>query len=89
MDNAAAKYLAESLDNCSNNVSHIIVQLNFIQQEVLSGTIEVKYINTDYQIADILTKPLANEKVSRLREVLLEGFINSHIDEIDLKKRQR
>jgi hypothetical protein len=89
MDNAAAKYLAESLDNCSNNFSHIIVKLNFIQQEVLSGTIEVKYINTDYQIADILTKPLANEKFSQLRKILLEGFKNSPIDEVHLKKRPR
>jgi hypothetical protein len=71
MDKAAAKYLAESLDNCSNNVSHIIVKINFIQQEVLSGSIEVKYINTDHQIADILTKPLANAKFSQLKKVLL------------------
>jgi hypothetical protein len=89
MDNAAAKYLAESLDNCSNNVSRIIVKLNFIQQEVLSGTIEVKYINTDYQIADILTKSLANENISQLRKIFLEGFNNSLIDEVHLKKRPR
>jgi hypothetical protein len=44
-NNAAAKYLAESLNNYRNNVSHIVGKLNFIQQEVLSGTIEFKLIN--------------------------------------------
>jgi hypothetical protein len=46
VDNSAAKYLAEAMDN-SDNVAHMIVRLNFIQQEVLNKTVEIKYINTE------------------------------------------
>jgi hypothetical protein len=53
VDNISANYLAESLDNCSNNVSHIIVRLNYIQQEVLAKTVEIKFIGIDDQVADI------------------------------------
>jgi hypothetical protein len=31
VDNIAAKYLAESLDNISNNVGHLVVELNYIE----------------------------------------------------------
>jgi hypothetical protein len=59
VDNIAAKYLAESLDNISNNVGHLVVELNYIKEQVLNGIIEIKYMKTGDQVADILTKPLA------------------------------
>jgi hypothetical protein len=74
VDNVSAKYLAESLDNCSNNVCHIIVRLNYIQQEVLAKTVEIKFIRTDHQVVDILTKPLAEDKFLKFRNCLLNGF---------------
>jgi hypothetical protein len=74
VDNISAKYLAELLHNCSNNVSHIIVRLNYIQQEVLAKTVEIKFIGTDDQVTDILTKPLAEEKFLKFRNDLLNGF---------------
>jgi hypothetical protein len=42
------------MDN-SNNVAHMTVRLNFIQQEVLNETVEIKYINTENQVTDLLT----------------------------------
>jgi hypothetical protein len=47
IDNIAAKFLAESLDNISNNVGHLVVELNYIKEQVSKGIIEIKYINTD------------------------------------------
>jgi hypothetical protein len=32
VDNTAAKYLAESLDNISNNVDHLVVEPNYIKK---------------------------------------------------------
>jgi hypothetical protein len=71
VDNIAAKYLAESLDNISNNVGHLVVELNNIKERVLNGIIEIKYINTDDQVADILTKPLASKQFNHLKHYLL------------------
>jgi hypothetical protein len=88
-DNAATKYLAEALDNVSNNVAHLVVKINFIQEQVANGTIAIKYINTENQVADILTKPLAQKKIMSLRKYLLDGFDNQPISERMLRKRKR
>jgi hypothetical protein len=89
VDNISAKYLAELLDNCSNNVSHIIVILNYIQKEVLAKTVEIKFIGTDHQVADILTKPLAEKKFLKFRNYLLNGFNGIPPESILTKKRKR
>jgi hypothetical protein len=54
VDNAAPKYLAEALDK----LAHMVVKINFIQEQVANGTIAIKYINTENQVSDTLTKPL-------------------------------
>jgi hypothetical protein len=52
----------------------MMMRINYIYQEVLAKTIEVKYINTHNQVADILTKPLALEQYAVLIDRLLRGF---------------
>jgi hypothetical protein len=89
VDNAATKYLAEALDNVSNNVAHLVVKINFIQEQVANGNIAIKYINTENQVADILTKPLPQKQFTYLRKYLLDGFDNQPISEIMLRKRKR
>jgi hypothetical protein len=54
----------------SNNVAHMVVKINFIQEQVANGTIAIKYINTENQVADILTKPLAQIQFTYLRKYL-------------------
>jgi hypothetical protein len=53
---------------------HMMMRINYIYQEILAKTVEVKYINTHNQVADILTKPLALEQYAVLSDRLLRRF---------------
>ncbi|GJT41683.1 retrovirus-related pol polyprotein from transposon TNT 1-94 [Tanacetum coccineum] len=51
---------------CCNNVQHsgskhIDIRFHFIKEHVKNGVIELYFVNTEYQLADIFTKPLARE----------------------------
>ena len=67
----------------------MVVKINFIQEQVANGNIAIKYINTENQVADILTKPLPQKQFTYLRKYLLDGFDNQPISEIMLRKRKR
>ena len=47
---------------------HIETRYHFIRENVESGKIVVDYVNTDDQLADILTKPLGRTKFQTLRK---------------------
>ncbi|KAF7810522.1 putative mitochondrial protein [Senna tora] len=49
---------------------HVEVHYHYIREKVLRGDIEVKYISTDNQIADIFTKGLSGTKFEDFREKL-------------------
>ena len=49
---------------------HIAKFYHFVRDQCLSGDIELSGIGTDYQVADIHTKPLAHAKFRAFREVL-------------------
>ena len=58
---------------CKNPVfhdrsKHIETRYHFIRESIDSGQIAVEYINTEDQLADILTKPLRRIKFQGLRE---------------------
>lgn len=72
-DSKAAEYLSESY-NISHKTAHIVMRLNFIHQEVQKGTVKLKYVNTENQVADILTKQLPTKQFLRLRNFLFKGF---------------
>ena len=55
VDNTAAITLSEKF-NLSNNSAHLVTKLNYIHQEIMNGSVKLQYINTENQIADILTK---------------------------------
>ncbi|GJY76147.1 retrovirus-related pol polyprotein from transposon TNT 1-94 [Tanacetum coccineum] len=51
---------------CCNNVQHsrskyIDIKFHFIKEHVEKGVIELYFVNTEYQLADIFTKALARE----------------------------
>ena len=50
------------------------VTLNFIHEHVQTGTIALRYINTENNVADVLTKPLAADKFDKHSESLSRGF---------------
>ncbi|GKF74951.1 hypothetical protein Tco_0224395 [Tanacetum coccineum] len=60
---------------CCNNVQHsrakhIDVYYHFIKEQVENGVVELYFVRTEYQLADIFTKPLPRERFNFLIEKL-------------------
>nr|GEY66094.1 retrovirus-related Pol polyprotein from transposon TNT 1-94 [Tanacetum cinerariifolium] len=60
---------------CCNNVQrprakHIDVRYHFIKEHVENGIVELYFVWTEYQVADIFTKPLPRERFNFLIEKL-------------------
>ncbi|GJX23738.1 retrovirus-related pol polyprotein from transposon TNT 1-94 [Tanacetum coccineum] len=60
---------------CCNNVQHsrakhIDVRYHFIKEQVGNGIVELYFVRTEYQLADIFTKPLLRERFNFLIEKL-------------------
>nr|GFA23267.1 retrovirus-related Pol polyprotein from transposon TNT 1-94 [Tanacetum cinerariifolium] len=60
---------------CCNNVQHsrakhIDVRYHFIKEQVKNGIVKLYFVQTEYQLAGIFTKPLPREKFSFLIEKL-------------------
>ncbi|GJV42919.1 retrovirus-related pol polyprotein from transposon TNT 1-94 [Tanacetum coccineum] len=56
---------------CCNNVEHsrskhIDIRFHFIKEQVENGVVELYYVNTEYQLADIFTKALCREIIEFL-----------------------
>ncbi|GKA01368.1 hypothetical protein Tco_0674033 [Tanacetum coccineum] len=56
---------------CCNNVQHsrskhIDIRFHFIKEHAENGVIELYFVNTEYQLADIFTKPLGREIIEFL-----------------------
>nr|GEZ08305.1 retrotransposon protein, putative, unclassified [Tanacetum cinerariifolium] len=60
---------------CCNSVQHsrakhIDVRYHFIKEQVENGIVELYFVRTEYQLADIFTKPLPRERFNFLIEKL-------------------
>ncbi|GJZ46708.1 hypothetical protein Tco_0600542 [Tanacetum coccineum] len=56
---------------CCNNVQHsrskhIDIRFHFIKEHVKNGVIELYFVNTEYQLADIFTKALGRNRIEFL-----------------------
>ena len=49
---------------------HIEVHYHFVHKQVLSGEVELRYVRTDRQVADIFTKVLGSDKLQHFSEML-------------------
>jgi hypothetical protein len=49
---------------------HIKVHYHFVHERVLSGEVELQYVPTDRQMADIFTKPLGLDKLRQFSGAL-------------------
>ena len=49
---------------------HIEVHYHFVREKVLDGTIEMVYVSTQDQVADIFTKALPHDKHCKFRDML-------------------
>ncbi|GJZ07217.1 retrovirus-related pol polyprotein from transposon TNT 1-94 [Tanacetum coccineum] len=64
-DNKSA--IALSCNNVQHSRSkHIDIRFHFIKEHVENGVIELYFVNTEYQLADIFTKPLCKERIEFL-----------------------
>ncbi|GJT44329.1 retrovirus-related pol polyprotein from transposon TNT 1-94 [Tanacetum coccineum] len=78
---------------CCNNVQHsrskhIDIRFHFIKEHVENGVIELYFVNTEYQLADIFTKALGREGIEFLINKLgLRSFtpetLKQLADEVD------
>ncbi|GJV56591.1 retrovirus-related pol polyprotein from transposon TNT 1-94 [Tanacetum coccineum] len=73
---------------CCNNVQHsrakhIDIHYHFIKEQVENGIVELYFIQTEYQLADIFTKPLPRERfnflIDKLKNQLDIGKCNERI----------
>jgi hypothetical protein len=87
VDNQSAKILVDQY-RLGNNSSHMVMRLNYIHQEILNKHIEVKFIDTTNQVADILTKLLPITPFLKLRKILLTGHNNVPPTAIIKKSKQ-
>ncbi|GJW45592.1 hypothetical protein Tco_0077238 [Tanacetum coccineum] len=60
---------------CCNNVQHsrakhIDIRYHFIKEQVENGIVELYFVQTEYQLADIFTKPLPRERFNFLIDKL-------------------
>ncbi|GJX75106.1 hypothetical protein Tco_0313701 [Tanacetum coccineum] len=42
---------------------HINIRFHFIKEKVENGVVELYFVNTEYQLADIFTKALGRERI--------------------------
>ena len=59
-----------------SRVKHIHVRHHFLKDNVENKNIIVKHVNTNEQVADIMTKPLPREQYEKMRLEL--GMIKLH-----------
>jgi hypothetical protein len=69
-DNKAAIALAKN-DVQHNRTKHIDVKHHFIREQIISGDINLQWIDTKSQLADLLTKTLAPRPFAIIRDQLV------------------
>jgi hypothetical protein len=72
VDNKSAITLMETL-KVNNRVKHINLRISFIREMINLKIIELHFVPTAFNVADILTKPLDIETFIRLRDILMNG----------------
>ncbi len=65
-DNLGATHLSFNPVNHSR-MKHIQIDLHFVRDLVHKGSLQVKHVHTQDQLADLLTKPLSKQRTELLR----------------------
>jgi len=71
-DSVSAKALADTA-RLGSNSSHLVLRINYIHECIENGTIELKYITTENEVADVLTKLLPLPTHEQHTRILLHG----------------
>lgn len=70
VDNQSAiKLLKSGIFN--SRTRHLNVRYNFVKETIENNDVQIEYVNTNDQIANLLTKPLNLVKFKKLREELV------------------
>ena len=69
-DNVGALELANT-PKVRPRTKHLAVQLHHFRQYILNKTITVEKVDTAYQRADIMTKPLPRDAFQMLRKLII------------------
>ena len=64
-DNTSAIAITENLVQHSRT-KHIDIKYHFIREHVMNGTVELHFVQSEKQLADIFTKPLDESTFTRL-----------------------
>lgn len=72
VDNMSAIELCQSLRQ-SHKVKHINMRIHFIREMIEDGFLELYFVSTENNVADVLTKPLPEKTFISHRKILLEG----------------
>ncbi|GJW44896.1 hypothetical protein Tco_0073695 [Tanacetum coccineum] len=76
-DNKSA--IALSCNNVQHSRSkHIDIRHHFIREQVKNGVVELYFVETNYQLADILTKALPREHFKNTFLVIVDDYLDSH-----------
>jgi len=73
VDNKSAIDICETL-KVGHKTRHINVRLQYIREQVNARTVELVFVPSEQNVADILTKPLHITAFHRCQEKLLHGF---------------
>ena len=65
IDNQSVIRLAKNPE-FHKRTKHIDVQYHFIREKTISGEINPIYVQSEYQLADIFTKPLPRDRFEKL-----------------------
>jgi len=89
VDNKSSMLLLETLKS-SHKTKHINMRINFMREQIINRTIKLKFVPTEDQVADILTKALPRATFEKFRKILLNGFNNDNqIDNNNQNKDNR
>ena len=57
----------------SSKSEHLTLQINFVRQLIANGTLQLVHVDTDYNVADLMTKNLARSKFVPHKDTILHG----------------
>jgi len=78
-DNQSAICMAKN-PQFHGRAKHIGIKYHFIREQVSSGTVDLKYCRTDEMIADMLTKGLSRDRLTKLRNMAGIKVMPGHSD---------
>ena len=65
----------------SNKLRHIMTKINFIRECINHRVVNLVFIPTEYNVADMLTKPLPVDLYNRHRAKLMQGFEGQSVED--------